>query len=70
MCNYTLGSLSNDAILVDVNKDGKLDLVEDGGVALGNGDGTFGALKPFPWGLGFGQPQPTAFSMHLWRSAT
>ena len=63
--NYTLGSLSNDAILVDVNKDGKLDLVEDGGVALGNGDGTFGALKPFPGGLGFGQPQPTAFSMHL-----
>ena len=63
--NYTLGSLSNDAILVDVNKDGKLDLVEDGGVALGNGDGTFGALKPFPGGLGFGQPYPTAFSMHL-----
>ncbi len=50
---------------MDVNKDGKLDLVEDGGVALGNGDGTFGALKPFPGGLGFGQPYPTTFSMHL-----
>jgi hypothetical protein len=63
--NYTLGSLSNDAILIDVNKDGKLDLIEDGGVALGNGDGTFDALKPFPSGLAFGKPQPTAFAMHL-----
>jgi hypothetical protein len=63
--NYTLGSLSNDAILIDVDRDGKLDLVEDGGVALGNGDGTFGALKPFPGGLAFGQPYPTVFSMHL-----
>ncbi len=50
---YTLGSLSNVAWLVDMNKDGKLDLVEDGGVALGKGDGTFGALKPFPNGIGF-----------------
>jgi hypothetical protein len=49
--NFTLGSLSNDAVLVDVNKDGKLDLVEDGGVALGKGDGSFGALIPFPVGL-------------------
>ncbi len=63
--NYTLGSLSNDVFLIDVNRDGKLDLVEDGGVALGKGDGTFGPLKPFPSGLAFGQPYPTAFSMHL-----
>ena len=60
-----MGSLSNDAILIDVNKDARLDLVEDGGVALGNGNGTFGALKPFPGGLAFGKPQPTAFAMHL-----
>jgi hypothetical protein len=64
-CDYTLGSLSNDVFLVDVNRDGKLDLVEDGGVALGNGDGTFGPLKPFPDGLGFSQPYATFFSMHL-----
>jgi FG-GAP-like repeat len=51
--NYTLGSLSNDVFLTDVNKDGKLDLVEDGGVALGNGNGSFGKLVPFPGGLGF-----------------
>ena len=52
--NYTLGSLSHDAFLADVNKDGKLDLIEDGGVALGKGDGTFGPLTAFPAGLGFG----------------
>ena len=63
--NDKLGSLSNDVFLVDVNKDGKLDLVEDGGVALGKGDGTFGPLKPFPDGLAFGKPYPTVFSMHL-----
>lgn len=63
--NATLGSLSNDVFLVDVDEDGKLDLVEDGGVALGKGDGTFGALQPFPGGLGFAQPYPTAFAMHL-----
>jgi hypothetical protein len=34
--------------LDDVNGDGKLDLVTAGGVFLGNGDGTFGPLKPFP----------------------
>ncbi len=51
--NYKLGSLSNDAFLADANKDGKLDLVEDGGVALGKGNGTFGPLTPFPGGLGF-----------------
>jgi FG-GAP-like repeat len=50
--NYTLGSLSNDVALIDMNKDGKLDLVTAGGVALGKGDGTFAARKPFP-GFGF-----------------
>ncbi len=63
--NYTLGSLSNEAFLVDMNKDGKLDLVEAGGVALGKGDGTFAALKAFPGGIGFEQPYPTVFSTHL-----
>lgn len=63
--NYTLGSLSNEVFLADMNRDGKLDLVEDGGVALGKGDGSFGPLQPFPAGLGFGQPYPTTFSMHL-----
>jgi hypothetical protein len=52
--NHTLGSLSQDAFLADVNKDGKLDLIEDGGVALGKGDGTFGPLTAFPAGLAFG----------------
>ena len=56
--NYTLGSLSQDAFLADVNKDGKLDLIEDGGVALGKGDGTFGPLTAFPAGLGFGTTNP------------
>jgi hypothetical protein len=51
--NYTLGSLSNVAYLVDMNGDGKLDLVEAGGVALGKGDGTFGSLIPFPDGIGY-----------------
>lgn len=51
--NITLGSLSNDAFLVDMNGDGKLDLVEDGGVALGDGKGDFGSLTPFPDGIGF-----------------
>lgn len=32
---------------VDVNHDGKADLVGDWGVALGNGDGTFSAPKPW-----------------------
>jgi hypothetical protein len=52
--NYTLGALSNQSFLVDMNNDGNLDLVEVGGVALGNGDGTFGPLKPYPDGIGYG----------------
>jgi hypothetical protein len=46
--NYNLGSLSYEAVLADMNKDGNLDLVTAGGVALGKGNGTFGPLKPFP----------------------
>jgi hypothetical protein len=46
--NQHLNALSADAVLADVNGDHKLDLVIDSGVALGNGNGTFGALKPFP----------------------
>ncbi len=52
--NYKLGSLSNDVFLADVNRDGKLDLIEDGGVALGKGNGTFGPLKALPGGLEYG----------------
>ncbi len=49
----TLGSIANytfnmQTYLVDVNHDGKLDLIGDWGVALGNGDGTFKAPIPFP----------------------
>ena len=51
--NLTLGSLSNDALLADVNGDGKLDLIEDGGVALGDGRGSFGHLTSFPNGIGY-----------------
>jgi len=46
--NEHLGALSADAVLADVNGDQKLDLVTNAGVALGKGDGTFGALIPFP----------------------
>ncbi len=46
--NYKMNSLSNDVALMDVNKDGKLDLITSGGVGLGKGDGTFNALKPLP----------------------
>lgn len=56
--NITLGLPTNDAFLVDVNGDGKLDLVEDGGVALGNGKGDFGNLIPFPDGIGSGTSDP------------
>lgn len=51
--NLRLGSLSNDVFLVDMNHDGKLDLVEDGGIALGDGKGSFGDLIPFPDGIVF-----------------
>ena len=46
--SYTLGALSYDAFLLDVNHDGKLDLITDAGVSLGNGDGTFGTVIDFP----------------------
>jgi hypothetical protein len=36
----------------DFNGDGKLDLVYEGGVTLGKGDGTFGPLITFPSGVG------------------
>ncbi|MGC1360266.1 MAG: VCBS repeat-containing protein [Silvibacterium sp.] len=49
--NIKLGALSNDAFLVDMNGDGKLDLVEDSGVAFGDGKGDFGSLIPFPGGF-------------------
>ena len=49
--NIKLGALSNDAFLVDMNGDGKLDLVEDSGVAFGDGKGDFGSLIPFPDGI-------------------
>ncbi len=39
-------------LLVDINKDGKLDLVGSWGVALGNGDGTFQKAKPLPSDIG------------------
>jgi len=40
----------------DLNRDGKADLLSSGGVALGNGDGTFTVLPPFAGsgGLSFG----------------
>ncbi len=62
--NYTLGSLSNVAYLVDMNGDGKLDLVEAGGVALGKGDGTFGSLIPFPDGIGY-SASAAGFNLYL-----
>ncbi len=41
-------TLSGQFYAVDVNRDGKADLVGDWGVALGYGDGTFAAPTPFP----------------------
>jgi adhesin/invasin len=52
--NYLLGSLSNDVYLADVNHDGILDLVEDVGVALGKGDGSFGSIQRFGDGFDYG----------------
>ena len=42
------GNLSNQVYLVDVNKDGKLDLIGDWGVALGKGNGQFSAPIALP----------------------
>lgn len=42
------GTESNQVYLVDVNKDGKLDLIGDWGVALGKGNGQFGAPIALP----------------------
>jgi len=39
------------SIVADFNGDGKLDLAADSGVMLGNGDGTFQALLPYPSGF-------------------
>ena len=68
--NYTLGSLSSVAYLVDMNRDGKLDLVEAGGVALGKGDGTFGHLS-FPIRMEFGRPRrPAPIPILAWDTST
>ncbi|HEY2472177.1 MAG TPA: VCBS repeat-containing protein [Terracidiphilus sp.] len=42
------GTLNHQVYLVDVNKDGKLDLIGDWGVALGKGNGQFGAPIALP----------------------
>jgi FG-GAP-like repeat/FG-GAP repeat len=39
---------TQDVFLVDMNGDGRLDLITDAGVALGKGDGTFGTPIAFP----------------------
>jgi hypothetical protein len=39
---------NHQSFAVDVNQDGKADLIGYWGVALGKGDGTFAAPKPFP----------------------
>ena len=44
-------AISSKVWLVDMNRDGKLDLVGDWGVALGKGDGTFQPPKAFPTAL-------------------
>lgn len=43
----TVESKNQKFYVVDVNHDGKADLVGDWGVALGNGDGTFATAAPF-----------------------
>ena len=56
--SYTLlgapaaGTWSDSAYLVDVNHDGKLDLVGDWGTALGNGTGQFAKPIPLPSNVG------------------
>jgi hypothetical protein len=48
----TLDIFNDEALfLIDVNKDGKLDLLGDWGVALGNGDGSFKSPVSLPSGL-------------------
>ncbi len=42
------GTTSNQVYLEDVNKDGKLDLIGDWGVALGKGNGQFGTPMALP----------------------
>lgn len=44
----TAGTLNSQVYLVDVNKDGKLDLIGDWGVALGKGNGQFGPPIALP----------------------
>ncbi len=39
--SYTLGQIAVNLFLREVNNDGKLDVVTEAGVSLGNGDGTF-----------------------------
>jgi hypothetical protein len=51
MLPFTSAVFDADVYLLDVNKDGKLDLVGDWGVALGNGDGSFKPPIPLPTGL-------------------
>ena len=63
--NLRLGSLSNNVFLVDMNHDGKLDLVEDGGIALGDGKGSFGDLIPLPDGIAFSHPPSNFYSTNL-----
>ncbi len=46
---------SYDVFVADVNQDGKPDIVVDSGVLLGQGDGSFQSLIPFP---GFPSPGP------------
>ena len=43
-----VGTTNTQTYLLDVNHDGKLDLIGDWGVALGNGDGSFKTPTHFP----------------------
>jgi FG-GAP-like repeat len=47
----TLNNISPSVYLVDVNHDGKLDLIGDWGTALGKGNGQFGSPIPLPSGI-------------------